>query len=158
MPWIKNKKHGRIIKWFLISAVIVVGILFLYVYILICPGHIFRYSVRYKNFIVYSRHETGKGIYPLLDEAERNLSTSEITDKQVVHKIFFCDSYSLYKFLNPFDNKFSYAINSPPHFYNILIANTNIDKNEAYGKESGNPFIFVRKLRDRKSTRLNSSH
>lgn len=145
MFWIKNKRLNRIIKWFLISAATVLGILLFYVYILISPGLLFRYSIRYKNFIVYSRHELGKGIYPLLDETERNLTTSELTDKQMFHKIFLCDSYSLYRFLNPYDNKYSYAINTP-FFSNILIANTEIDKNEAYGKENGNPFVFVRKL------------
>jgi hypothetical protein len=145
MFWIKNKRLNRIVKWFLLSLAAVLGILFLYIYLLISPGLLFRYSIKYKTFIVYSRHELGKGIYPLLDEAERNLSTSELTDKHIIHEIFFCDSYSLYKFLNPYDNKYSYAINTPI-FSNILIANTDIDKNEAYGKEKGDPFLFVRKL------------
>jgi hypothetical protein len=143
---IKNKKLNRIVKGLLLSLATVLGIFFLYVYILINPSLLFGYSVKYKNFIVYSRHELGKGIYPILDEAESNLSASELTDKHFIHEIYFCDSYSLYKFLNPYDNKYSYAINSPPHFYNIIIANTDINKNEAYGKESGDPFVFVRKL------------
>jgi hypothetical protein len=145
MFWIKNKKIKRIIKKVLIFLCVLLGLFIFYTYIRIKPGLLFGHSLKYKNFIVYSRHDLDKNIFKVLDEAENNLSTSELSDTTLIHRIYLCDSYLLYKFFFPLIKK-SYAENAPPHFYNIMIANSNIIKNEVYGKDLGDDFVFVRKL------------
>lgn len=48
----------------------------------IYPGFLFAYSIRYNNFEIFSNQLIDDNMYKILDEAENNLSDSEIYDKE----------------------------------------------------------------------------
>jgi len=108
----------------------IVGLFVIYFAIICYPNFMFAYALNYKSFKVHSTQPLGDSIKKILDESERQLSTSEIYNKKIIQNIYLCNNYSLYTFLTPFSRK-AFAGNFP-FINNIFVANCNNDKNEAY--------------------------
>lgn len=94
------------------------------------PDFLFDHSIKYKNFEIFSNQQIDERIYKILDEAENNISDSEIYGKELRQKIYFCDNHLLYTLFALNSNK-AFACNTPSTG-NIFVASSNINKNEAY--------------------------
>lgn len=90
---IKSKRYKRIYNIISIPF-------FIYVLMVLYPNLLFSYSVSYKNYTVFSNEVMEDHIYSILDSVDKQLSTSDVYDNTIKHKIFISDNYKLYTFLS----------------------------------------------------------
>lgn len=108
----------------------ILGLFALYLTLIAYPNVLFGHTLKYKHFNVHSTKALDDNIQAILDEAEKNLSASELYDRNLIQNIYLCDGYTLYSFLAPLSRK-AFACNYPL-INNIYIANCDIVKNQAY--------------------------
>lgn len=88
---------------------------------------IFRNTLKYKQFRIYSDIEINENIYNILNQVEQQISTSEIYDQALSYKIFISSNYKNYEFFCPtLKNAFAATY---PIINNIFITKTDIEKN-----------------------------
>jgi hypothetical protein len=119
----QNKTVSRICYCF--STLVVI-----YLFILIYPSPLFKYSFHQKNITIYSTCPIGDNVQVVLSQALKNIASSKINDTSLQHCFYICNNDLLYTFFN-FRSRRAIASNYPL-FHSIFVANANIDENVAY--------------------------
>ena len=130
--FLKNKKLRT-------ANYLISGFALIYIGLIIYPNILFGYSVKYKSFHIFSNNPIDYNINKIIDDTETNLSSSEIYEQNITHKVFLCNSYSLYTFFVPFSRR-AFACNYPL-INNTFIAKSNIAKNESYKNDAKDNYI-----------------
>jgi hypothetical protein len=90
----------KIIRKFVKIGGLTIGVVFAlfsaYLALLIYPGVLFANSVEYNNLEVYSEDDLS-AVGPILENIDRALTTSEINDPTINHKIFFGHNNAAFK-------------------------------------------------------------
>lgn len=108
---------------------LIIFILLLIIFLLeLYPQIFFKYKTQYLNFIIYSHTPLNKEIYPILNNAETHIRSSELYYSYLKQRIFMCNSYTEFTFLCP-SQRSAFACNDPIS-ENIILCPSNIASNE----------------------------
>jgi hypothetical protein len=105
----------------------------LYLAVLVHPQPLFAYSATVENLTLYARAPLPEVAPAVLDDALRRIQRSPLYSPAVHHRVFLCNSSSLFFFLSGGTRR-GRAVTVDFLNGNIFIASANVERGEVYGR------------------------